>query len=192
MKFVSFFAGIGGFDLGMENAGHTCVGQVEIDPFCQSVLVRHWPDIWRHDDIRTIDPTTIPAADLWVGGFPCQDLSAVGRQAGLAGAKSGLWYTWLDLIRECRPSAVVAENIFSRWRAWVPTVRGDLHQCGYASVCIRVRAGDLGFRHQRARGFVVAYLVGERRADVEAFPGAWDGPAGVPAGSGAGSDGRVV
>ena len=55
MKFISFFAGIGGIDLGLERAGHECVGQVEIDPFCLKVLAKHWPNVPRWGDIRESD-----------------------------------------------------------------------------------------------------------------------------------------
>jgi site-specific DNA-cytosine methylase len=84
VTFGSLFAGIGGFDLGFERAGMTCKWQVEIDPYCQRVLAKHWPDVRRHDDVRTFPPTD---ADEWrvdviCGGFPCQDISDAGKRAG--------------------------------------------------------------------------------------------------------------
>lgn len=80
MTFGSLFAGIGGFDLGFERAGLQCKWQVEINEFCRKVLAKHWPDVRRHDDVRTFPP----AGDEWrvdviCGGFPCQD--AAGREA---------------------------------------------------------------------------------------------------------------
>ncbi len=64
MRVASFFAGIGGFDLGFERAGMKVVFQCEIDPFFRQILQRHWPKIPLHDDITDLAPTAIPAADL--------------------------------------------------------------------------------------------------------------------------------
>lgn len=60
VRFISFFAGIGGFDLGLERAGHECVAQVEIDPYALRVLERHWPGVARFGDIRTLDASALP------------------------------------------------------------------------------------------------------------------------------------
>jgi site-specific DNA-cytosine methylase len=80
MRVSSFFAGIGGFDLGLERAGMNVVFQCEIDPFCQQILKRHWPHVPLHEDITTLNPATIPAADLWCAGWPCQDLSTANTE----------------------------------------------------------------------------------------------------------------
>ena len=82
MRFLSLFAGIGGFDLGLERAGMECVGQVEIDPFCQKVLAKHWPDVKRMTDIRDVKSDEFGPVDLISGGFPCQDISLAGKGAG--------------------------------------------------------------------------------------------------------------
>src|SRR5690348_12331563 len=105
LTFGSLFAGIGGFDLGFERAGMKCEFQVEIDPFCQKVLAKHWPNVRRHDDVRTFPPT---AADEWrvdviCGGFPCQDISYAGRGAGLAGERSGLFFEVVRVVRALGP-----------------------------------------------------------------------------------------
>jgi DNA (cytosine-5)-methyltransferase 1 len=96
VQFLSLFSGIGGLDLGLERAGMACVGQVEIDDYCQRVLAKHWPEVPRHDDVRTcIDwwrAQPRPPADLICGGFPCQDISVAGRGAGIIeGTRSSLW-----------------------------------------------------------------------------------------------------
>ena len=75
MKFVSLFAGIGGFDLGLERAGMECVGQVEINPFCQKVLAKHWPNVKRMSDIKGVKGNEFGTIELLCGGFPCQDIS---------------------------------------------------------------------------------------------------------------------
>ena len=92
-----------------------------------------------------------------VGGFPCQDLSIAGKQAGLKGDKSGLWAEFRRAIGEVRPDWIVIENVAHTWRRWVPNVRRDLWVAGYDSLPIRVRASDLGAPHQRARIFIVAH-----------------------------------
>lgn len=90
MNVVSLFTGVGGFDLGLERAGHRIVGQCEADANARKVLRRHWPDVPIHEDVNTYEPTE--SADLVAGGFPCQDLSVAGKRAGLAGERSGLFF----------------------------------------------------------------------------------------------------
>ena len=111
---ASFFTGIGGFDLGFEKIGIRSVFQCELDAFCKSVLKRHWPKVARVDDVRRIDASDIPEAQLWSGGFPCQDLSVArgwqGRN-GLRGENSGLFYPFAKLIKAKLPRVVVMENV---------------------------------------------------------------------------------
>ena len=90
MNVLSLFTGVGGFDLGLERAGHTIVGQVEWDKKCQAILRKHWPEVPLWDDVSTYQPSV--SADLVCGGFPCQDLSVAGKRAGLAGERSGLFH----------------------------------------------------------------------------------------------------
>ena len=83
---VSLFAGIGGFDLGLERSGWHCHFQVEIDPFCQRVLAARWPDISQSGDVRAVAISSETGEqfperiDLLTGGFPCQDLSVAGKR----------------------------------------------------------------------------------------------------------------
>src|SRR5687767_562507 len=111
MTFGSLFAGIGGFDLGFERAGMRCEWQVEIDPYCRRVLAKHWPDVRRWDDVRTFPPDGDWGVDVICGGFPCQDISAAGKQAGIEGERSGLWGEYERIIRVLRPRIVVVENV---------------------------------------------------------------------------------
>jgi DNA (cytosine-5)-methyltransferase 1 len=94
LQVASFFSGIGGFDLGFEMAGMTVVMQSEIDPFCRKVLKKHWPDVPLYGDITAIQAKEIPDADIYVAGFPCQDLSLAnqGKRKGLQGERSGLFH----------------------------------------------------------------------------------------------------
>lgn len=79
MRLLSLFAGIGGFDVGFERAGMTCVGQVEIDKNARAVLAAHWPDVKRMEDIKDVKGDEFGTVDIICGGFPCQDASMVRR-----------------------------------------------------------------------------------------------------------------
>ena len=98
MTFGSLFSGIGGMDLGLERAGMECRWQVEIDPFCNRVLEKHWPHVRRYGDIRTVGGE-LERVDLIAGGFPCQDVSIAGLKRGIA--KIGSSLRWCpEYIRE--------------------------------------------------------------------------------------------
>jgi len=157
VKLGSLFSGIGGLELGLERAGlgHT-IWQIEKDPEARRVLAHHWPNVTRYEDVNTVG-VLLERPDLLCGGFPCQDISKANQSGrGLAGARSGLWYQFERLADELRPEWIVVENVYHAWRQWVPAVRRALWRLGYSSVCLRVRASDVGARHKRARGFVVA------------------------------------
>jgi DNA (cytosine-5)-methyltransferase 1 len=113
MKVASFFAGIGGFDLGFERAGMEVVFQCEINKFCQEILKKHWPNTPLHSDISKLSADEIPNAEVWCGGFPCQDLSLAnqGKRRGLLGERSGLFYKYAELISEKKPQWVIIENV---------------------------------------------------------------------------------
>ena len=113
MKVASFFSGIGGFDLGLENAGMEVVFQCEINAFCQKVLKKHWPSIPLISDIKNVNADDIPESDLWCGGFPCQDLSVAnqGKRKGLNGDRSGLFFKFSELISQRKPRWIVIENV---------------------------------------------------------------------------------
>ena len=152
----SLFSGIGGLELGLEWAGHGPVRwQVECDPWCRSVLKAHWPDAIRFDDVRDVG-AELPPVDLLCGGFPCQDVSAAGSGAGLAGARSGLWWEFHRIARELRPAWIVVENVASGGARWVDAVRGSLEFLGYQTLPVPLGACDVGAPHLRRRIFIVA------------------------------------
>lgn len=107
----SLFAGIGGFELGMEKAGFRVSWQVEIDKFCQKVLSRHWPKVPRYTDIKEVNPLDLEPVTVICGGFPCQDLSVAGKRQGLSGERSGLFYEMLRIVDSFPASWVIAENV---------------------------------------------------------------------------------
>ncbi|MBT9100062.1 DNA cytosine methyltransferase [Methylovulum psychrotolerans] len=113
-KVASFFAGIGGFDLGFEQAGFEVDFQCEILPFCRSVLQHHWSGIPCATDITSLHPDAVSEADVWCGGFPCQDLSVArgskGRH-GLNGSRSGLFFRLAELAKIRKPRIILMENV---------------------------------------------------------------------------------
>ena len=165
LTFGSLFAGIGGFDLGLERAGMVCKWQVEIDDYANRVLAKHWPDVARHDDVRTF-PTAERewGVDVICGGFPCQDISIAGKGAGLAGERSGLWHQFARIIRTIRPRWVVIENVPALTSRGLGTVLGDLAEIGFDAEWHCIPASAVGAPHRRDRIWIVANAVG---------PGAW-------------------
>jgi DNA (cytosine-5)-methyltransferase 1 len=163
LTFGSLFAGIGGFDLGFERAGMQCKWQVEIDPYCQRVLAKHWPDVRRHDDVRTFPPGDAEEwrVDVICGGFPCQDVSVAGKREGIGGERSGLWSEYLRIICQLRPRFVVVENVAGLLSDGMGTVLGDLASAGFDAEWQVLRASQFGARHKRSRVFIVAYANGD-------------------------------
>lgn len=111
MRVVSLFAGIGGFDLGFERAGHTIVAHVEKDANCRKLLAAKWPNAVALDDVCTAGAHNLPPCDIVTFGFPCQDLSVAGKRAGLAGSRSGLFHEAVRIINELRPAYCLFENV---------------------------------------------------------------------------------
>jgi DNA (cytosine-5)-methyltransferase 1 len=164
MTFGSLFAGIGGFDLGLERAGMTCKWQVEIDDYASRVLAKHWPDVPRHGDVRTF-PTADRdwSVDLICGGFPCQDISLAGKGAGLAGARSGLWYEFARILGNIRPRWAVIENVPALTSRGLDTVLCDLASLGFDAEWHVIPASAVGAPHRRDRIWIVAHSQGINR-----------------------------
>lgn len=186
----SLFAGIGGFDLGLERAGCTPVWQVECDRQATAVLAAHWPAVPRYTDIRTVSGTTLPPVDIITAGWPCQDVSVAGRRAGLAGARTGLFWEIVRIIQEMRdatagryPALLVGENVpghlsSAGGRDWA-VVLGALADSGALDLGWRVLdAQYFGVAQRRRRVFLVADYRARRTAAILALP---DSRAGHPA-----------
>ena len=171
----SLFSGIGGLELGLEWAGvgHT-VWQVEREPFCQSVLEKHWPNAKRFDDVRMVGATNLEPVDVICGGFPCQDISYAGKGAGLAGERSGLWYEFARIVGEMGPRFVVVENVAALITRGIGDVLGTLSDLGYDAQWRTIRASDVGAPHRRERIFIVAYANVDR-SQGERIGGVLDG-----------------
>jgi len=159
VRFVELFAGIGGFSLGFERAGMECVGHVEIDPYAQKVLLKHWPKVKLMEDVKNVKGTEFGQIDLLCGGFPCQDLSVGGKQKGITGERSGLFDEIIRIARVCKPRFIVLENVANLLARpdWFGYVLGRLAQIGYDAEWEIIRAWQVGLPHSRARIFIVAY-----------------------------------
>ncbi|AER49474.1 DNA methyltransferase [Mycobacterium phage ShroomBoi] len=166
MNVLSLFSGIGGLELGLERAGMTVVGQVEINPYCRQVLAKHWPDVPRHDDVRTTvewwASEERPRVDLICGGFPCQDISNAGARKGITGPKSSLWGGMLHAVRNIRPRYVLIENVAALLVRGVDTVLADLHESGFNAEWSVLSACAMGAPHTRERLFILAYPNNQR------------------------------
>lgn len=156
MTFGSLFAGIGGMDLGLERAGMVCKWQVEIDPFCRQVLAKHWPEVPKYEDVRTVG-AELESVDLIAGGFPCQDVSVAGKKAGIEGERSGLWSEYARIVGQLRPRYVLVENVPGLLERGMGRVLGDLAALGYDAQWNVLPAAGVGLPHVRERLFIVAY-----------------------------------
>lgn len=167
LTFGSLFAGIGGFDLGLERAGMRCKWQVEINPYSCAVLEKHWPGIQRHRDVREVVASKGHAVDVVCGGFPCQDISYAGQGAGLDGERSGLWTEYARIIGDIRPSYVIVENVAALLRRGIDRVCGDLAELGYDAEWEVISATFCHLPHSRKRLYLVAYPNGQLREERE-------------------------
>jgi DNA (cytosine-5)-methyltransferase 1 len=152
----SLFAGIGGFDLGLERAGMKVIWQSEIDPYASAVLKKHWPHVPNHGDIRTIRAGSVERPDVLCGGFPCQDISNAGKRAGIDGERSGLWSEYARLIGEIRPRYVIVENVAALLGRGLERVLGDLAALGFDAEWHCIPASAVGAPHRRDRLWIVA------------------------------------
>jgi len=172
MKVLDLFSGIGGFSLGLERAGMETAAFCEIEDFPRKVLAKHWPDVpiasdvtkltykdgALYDDGQEIYRGTI---DVLCGGFPCQDLSTAGRQAGISAARSGLFYEMCRVLSECRPKFAIFENVTNLLNGgggdWFTEVLCEISSLGYDAEWHCIPASELGAHHHRDRIWIVAY-----------------------------------
>ena len=170
MKHASFFSGVGGLDLGFERAGIETVSVSEIDPYANAVLAERFPSAINLGSILEVKANEIPEADIWSGGFPCQDLSVAGKRAGFAGKRSSLAFTFIDLMAQRKPQWVVLENVpglfTSNKGADFGRLLYEMERIGYGVSWRILNAQHFGIAQRRRRVFIVASLESDRAAQV--------------------------
>lgn len=170
MRHASFFSGVGGLDLGFERAGIHTVSVSEIDPYANAVLAERFPSAPNLGSITEVNADDIPEADIWSGGFPCQDLSVAGKRAGFAGKRSSLAFTFLDLVEQRRPRWLVLENVpglfSSNKGADFGRLLYEMEQLRYGVSWRTLDARYFGVAQRRRRVFLVASLESDRAGEV--------------------------
>jgi DNA (cytosine-5)-methyltransferase 1 len=174
---VSLFAGVGGFDLALQNAGVKVVASVEIDKKAQDVLRRHFPESTIFGDITGVTGEQLRAAGfepengIITGGFPCQDLSVAGRRAGLEGSRSGLFWEICRILDETRAQNFILENVpgllSSNGGRDMAVVLEALVQRGYSIAWRVLDAQYFGVPQRRRRVFIVGNLGNTGRSPEE-------------------------
>jgi DNA (cytosine-5)-methyltransferase 1 len=156
---TGLFAGIGGIELGLSQAGHETTLLCEIDAAASAVLDAHFPNVKRHCDIRTLKALA-RQTEILTAGFPCQDLSQAGRTAGILGNRSGLIGEVFRLLRSKRVEWVLLENVpfmlqLGRGRA-LEVIVGELERLGYKWAYRIVNSRAFGLPQRRERVFLLA------------------------------------
>ena len=184
LRVLDLFSGIGGFSLGLERTGgFETVAFCEIEEFPRKVLAKHWPEVPCYHDVTKLTGDILKrdgiSVDVITGGFPCQDLSLSGKQAGMGeGTRSGLWSEIVRLIGELRPQYVIVENVANllsgpseKRGGWFGRVLGDLAAVGYDAEWHCISAANLGAKHIRDRVWILAHplRIGQHQpADTQA------------------------
>jgi DNA (cytosine-5)-methyltransferase 1 len=167
IKAVSLFAGVGGFDLALERAGIKVVASVEIDKHARSVLSKQFPNTHLLEDVKEVTGEHLfklgfEPNGIIVGGFPCQDLSTAGKRAGIAGARSGLFWEICRLLDETQAKYFILENVAgllsSNGGKDMGTVIGALVERGYGVAYRVLDAQFFGVPQRRKRIFIVGCL----------------------------------
>ena len=204
MKFIDWFAGIGGFRKGMELAGHECVGFCEFDKYAVASytamhlctqeqldylatlpLKKRQKEIlkeqyrngeWYANDVRSVDAQSIPDADCWCFGFPCQDISVAGKQLGFTGNRSSLFFRVMYMVgqleEEKKPTYLFIENVknlLSVNGGWdFARLLSELDKNGYDAEWQVLNSKYFGVPQNRERCFIIGHLRGRSRSEV--FP----------------------
>ena len=175
MIFLDFFSGIGGFRLGMEQAGHTCKGHCEIDRFANiSYNAIHQPKEgeWFATDIRAVEPGQLPDADCWCGGFPCQSFSVAGKRGGFEDTRGTLFFEIMRLAKARKPKYLLLENVAGLLShdggKTFGVILNTLGELGYRYEYQVLNSKNFGVPQNRERVFIIGHL-GEG-SGPEVFP----------------------
>jgi len=159
---LDLFSGIGGFSLGLEATGEfETVAFCDYDPFCQKVLRKHWENVPIYGDIKELTNEKLKAnginnIDIITGGYPCQPFSVAGNKKGEQDPRH-LWPEYFRLVKECRPTWVIGENVGGHIKLGLDTVLKDLESEGYSARTFSISAASIGANHKRERVWIVAH-----------------------------------
>jgi DNA (cytosine-5)-methyltransferase 1 len=175
LTFIDLFSGIGGFRLGMEQAGHTCLGHVEIDKYAD-ISYRAMHNVKESEfyanDIRSVEPGDLPKADCYCGGFPCQSFSIAGKRGGFEDTRGTLFFEIARLLKANRPQFVFLENVRGLLShdngSTFETIIRTLGELGYWYEWQVLNSKNFGVPQNRERVFIIGHLgIGSGR---EVFP----------------------
>lgn len=161
LKILDLFSGIGGFSYAAERlvGGYETVGFCEIDPFCQKVLKKHWPNVPVHDDVRKLANEADRfrgLVDVVCGGYPCQPFSLAGVRKGQEDDRH-LWPEMLRIIQAAKPRFVIGENVAGHISMGLDHVLSDLEAENYTARAFVIPACAKDAKHRRDRVWVVGY-----------------------------------
>lgn len=181
LTFLDICAGIGGFRLGLEAAGHKCIGYCEYDKFARASYEAMYDTEgeWKADDVTKLRSEGIPYADAWCFGFPCQDISIAGKQRGLSGKRSGIYYSIIDLIKgkeeSDKPTYLLVENVKNLLSIHAgfdfAAVLSEMDEAGYDCKWQVLNSKDYGVPQNRERVFLVANLRSRGRREILSVQG---------------------
>ena len=171
LKVLDLFSGIGGFSLGLERAGMETIAFCEIEPFCQKILNKHWPDLPIAEDIRnlTYKNGALYNADRIIyhgeidvvcGGFPCQPFSVAGRKKGTQDHRD-LWPQMFRIIQQAKPTWIIGENVANFTNMAFTRTKIDLENQGYVVQPFIVPACAVNAPHRRDRIWIVANSIAD-------------------------------
>ena len=176
MTFLDLCSGIGGFRLGLETAGHKCIGYCEYDRFARASYEAMYDTKgeWKADDVTKLKSADVPYADIWCFGFPCQDISVAGKQRGLVGKRSGIYFNIIDLIKgkeeNDKPTYLLVENVKNLLSINAgfdfATVLSEMDEAGYDCRWQVLNSKDFGVPQNRERVFIIANLRSRGRREV--------------------------
>lgn len=168
LTFLDICSGIGGFRLGLEWAGHRCIGYCEYDKFARASYEAMYDTEgeWKAYDVTELRPGDVPYADIWCFGFPCQDISIAGKQRGLRGKRSGIYYSIIDLIKGKeegdKPTYLLVENVKNLLSVNggfdFAEVLSEMDEAGYDVLWQVLNSKDFGVPQNRERVFLIAVL----------------------------------
>tara|TARA_R100000306_G_C4320736_1_gene115016 strand:+ start:95 stop:658 length:564 start_codon:yes stop_codon:yes gene_type:complete len=161
LKLFDFCSGIGGFSLGLEaTLRFETVAFCESDEFCQKIIKKHWPSVPIYSDLIKLSQDeeairSIPYADIYTAGIPCQPFSVAGRKKGEKDPRH-LWPYLFKIIKQKRPPYCLIENVAGFVTMALDPLLHELESQGYATRAFIVPASSVNAPHKRERVWVIA------------------------------------